>query len=176
MGQPIEIEVWHGDIAELEVDALVIAASESLFMTNGPAASVKRRAGFDIERAAVDQGPISPGSAIVTSGGSLAAPYVIHAVAVGHDRVADPGALASAVRAALSFAGPLQLKSLAVALLGAETGAFAAEDAAAIVVSELRASTIGTSIEWVVLAAANASEARALGEAVRAADAGAGVR
>ena len=59
----IEIDVWQGEIAELEVDALVVAANESLFMTAGVAASVKRHGGDEIERDAVDQGP-SPGNAI----------------------------------------------------------------------------------------------------------------
>jgi len=176
MAQSIEIDVWQGDIAELEVDALVIAASESLFMTTGPAASVKRHAGVEIERAAVDQGPIAPGSAIVTAGGSLPAAYVIHAVAVGHDRIADPGVLGSAVRSALAYAEPLQLRRIAVALLGAETGAFTADEAAALLVPELRAAAEVTPIESIVLAAANLNEARALGDAVRAADTGAGVR
>lgn len=176
MAQSIEIDVWQGDIAELEVDALVIAASESLFMTNGAAASVKRHGGDDIERAAVDQGPIAPGTAVVTAGGLLPAAYVIHAVAVGHDRIADPGALGQAVRAAFAFAEPLQLKRVAVALLGAETGAFTADDAAAVLVPELRAAAGDTSIESIVLAAATVNEARALGEAVRATDSGAGVR
>ncbi|HEX2883508.1 MAG TPA: macro domain-containing protein, partial [Candidatus Limnocylindria bacterium] len=89
MAAPIEIDVWQGEIAELEVDAIVVSANESLFMNAGPAAAVMRRGGEEIERAAVDQGPVAVGSAVVTGGGSLAAPYVIHAVGVGHDRVAD---------------------------------------------------------------------------------------
>ena len=30
-----EIDVWQGDISELEVDAIIVPANESLFMT-GP--------------------------------------------------------------------------------------------------------------------------------------------
>jgi O-acetyl-ADP-ribose deacetylase (regulator of RNase III) len=175
MAERIEIDVWQGEIAELEVDALVVAASESLFMTAGAAASVKRHGGDEIERAAVEQGPIAPGSAIVTSGGGLPAPYVIHAVAVGHDRLADPEVLRAAVDAALAFAQPLQLKRIAVALLGAETGAFAPDEAAAILLPALVAAGRSTPIESIVLAAGHAAEARALGSALRAADAGASV-
>jgi O-acetyl-ADP-ribose deacetylase len=172
---PIEIDVWQGEIAELEVDAIVVAATESLFMTAGAAMSVRRNGGDEIERAAVDQGPISPGTAIVTSGGRLPAMYVIHAVAVGHDRVADASVLESAVRAALAFAEPLQLKRLAVAPLGMETGAFTPEESAAVLVRVLTEETASTPIESIVLAAAHVSEARALGDALRAADAGASV-
>jgi O-acetyl-ADP-ribose deacetylase (regulator of RNase III) len=33
MAIPIEIDVWQGEIAELEVDAILVPANESLFMT-----------------------------------------------------------------------------------------------------------------------------------------------
>jgi O-acetyl-ADP-ribose deacetylase (regulator of RNase III) len=170
MAEPIEIDVWQGEIAELEVDALVVAANESLFMTAG-----KRHGGEEIERAAVDQGPIPPGSAVVTPGGQLAAPYVIHAVAVGHDRIPDPAVLATSIRSALAFAEPLQLRRVAFAFLGIEHGAFTPEDAAAVVVTTLLSETPATPIQGVVLATPNATEARALGDALRAARAGAGV-
>jgi len=166
MAAPIEIDVWQGEIAELEVDALVVAATESLFMTAGAAASVKRHGGDEIERAAVEQGPIRSGSAVATSGGSLAAPYVIHAVAVGHDRLADREVAAEAVRAALAFAEPLQLRRIAVALLGVEHGVFTADEAAAILVPTLVAAARSTSIESIVLAAAHAREAQAMIDAL----------
>ena len=175
MAEPIEIDVWQGEIAELEVDAVVVAASESLFMTAGAAASVKRHAGDAVERAAVEQGPIAPGTAVATSGGGLAAPYVIHAVAVGHDRRADPATLESAVRAALGFAEPLQLRRIAIAPLGTEYGAFTPAEAAAIVVPTIIDAARDTPIESVVLAVPHAVEAAALGEALRAARVGAGL-
>jgi O-acetyl-ADP-ribose deacetylase len=174
MAAPIEIDVWQGDIAELEVDALVVAANESLFMTTGAAASVKRHGGDEIERAAIEQGPIAPGRAVVTGGGNLAAPYVIHAVAVGHDRIADAAVLAAAVRSALAFTAPLQLRRIALAPLGVETGAFTAAEAASIIVAVLREAA-DQPLESVVLATVHAPEAKALGEAVLAADTGASV-
>ena len=174
MAEPIEIDVWQGEVSELEVDALVVGANESLFMTAGAAASVKRLGGEGIERAAVDQGPIAAGAAVVTPGGSLAAPYVIHAVGVGHDRVPDPEVLAASIRSALAFAEPLQLRRIAVALIGAEHGAFAFEDAARIVVATLLADA-PPPLETIVLATPHAQEVRALGDALRAAGAGASI-
>jgi len=172
MAEPIEIDVWQGEMAELEVDALVVAANESLFMTAGAAASVKRLGGAEIERAAVEQGPIPPGSAVATAGGKLAAPYVIHAVGVGHDGIADPAVLAAAIRSALAFADPLQLRRVAIAPIGTEHGAFTAEDAARIIVTTLLADADSTPIEGIVIATPHAPEVRALGEALRAAGAG----
>ena len=160
---PIEVDVWQGDIAELEVDAVVVSASESLFMTTGASAAVKRRGGEGIERAAVAQGPVAPGTAVVTHGGSLAAPYVVHAVAVGHDRVAEPARLTGALSAALGMVGPLQLRRIAVALLGVDFGVFTADDAARLLVDTLTETP--TPLESVVVAVRHPHEA----DAVRAA-------
>jgi O-acetyl-ADP-ribose deacetylase (regulator of RNase III) len=166
MAGPLEIDVWQGEIAELEVDALVIGANESLFMTTGAAAAVKRRGGATIERDAVDQGPIAPGSVVVTSGGELATPYVVHAVAVGHDRVADPERLAAAVRSAVALADPLKLRRMAFALLGIEHGAFTPADAAETLVATLHDAAAGTTLESVVVATVHADETRAVAEAI----------
>ena len=166
MAGSIEIDVWQGEIAELEVDALVVGASESLFMTAGAAASVKRRGGHEIEQAAVQQGPIAPGRAVATGGGGLAAPYVIHAVAVGHDRIADRALMEAAIRGVLAFAGPLQLHRIAVALLGVEHGAVDVEQAAEVLVSTLVAGAGDTSLESVVIATAHAPETRAVADAL----------
>ena len=166
MTAPIEIDVWQGEIAELEVDALIVGASESLFMTAGAAASVKRHGGDAIERATVDQGPIEPGRAVATTGGSLAAAYVIHAVAVGHDRIADPDRFRAAVRSALALCGPLQLHRVAVAPLGAEHGAFTIEDAAALLISTLVDEGANHGLESVVIATAHTSDTRAIGDAL----------
>jgi O-acetyl-ADP-ribose deacetylase len=130
MAEPIEIQVWQGEIAELEVDGIVIPASESLFMTAPVAAAVKRVAGDDVERAAVARGPLAPGQALVTPGGRLPTPYVIHAVAVGHDRQPDRDRLASAIDAALAIAEHLGLERLAMAPLGAERGVFTPAESA----------------------------------------------
>lgn len=139
MAQAIEIEIWQGDISELEVDALVIPSNESLFMTAPVAAAVRRRAGEEVERAAVEQGPVEAGRVVVTDGGRLAAPYLIHAVAVGHELVADPTTLRAAVDAALSAAEHLGLRRIAIAPLGTERGVFAPADAARIVLDAIAA-------------------------------------
>lgn len=169
MAGSIEIDVWQGDIAELEVDAIVVAANESLFMTAGPAASVKRRGGDAIERAAVEQGPVGPGTAVATHGGGLAATYVIHAVGVGHERIPNREQLASAIRSALDLAAPLQLRHVAISLIGAEHGTFEPADAADVLVGELEqvsaeaggpATVVIVTVGSVETAAANAAIAR----------------
>ncbi|HET8587843.1 MAG TPA: macro domain-containing protein [Candidatus Limnocylindria bacterium] len=169
MADQIEIDVWQGEIADLEVDGIVLPANESLFMTSALAAAVKRRAGIRVEQAAVAQGPIRAGNAVVTEGGDLAAPYLIHAVAVGHDRLADPTRLAAATAAALTAADALGLRTLAVANLGSGQGVFAPADSAAIIVAEiLRHAEAGSNIESIVLTVASAAERSSVLTALRA--------
>jgi O-acetyl-ADP-ribose deacetylase (regulator of RNase III) len=131
MAVPIEIDVWQGEVAELEVDAIIVPANESLFMTGPLARAVKRTAGDAVELEAVRQGPVEPGSAVVTGGGKLAAPYLIHAVGVGHELRSDPARLAAALHAAFDIAARLALKRLAMTPLGTERGVFGPEEAAA---------------------------------------------
>lgn len=134
----MEIDVWQGDIAELEVDAIVIPANESLFMTAPVARGVKLKAGETVERDAVDQGPVAAGSAVVTGGGVLPAPHIIHAVGVGHDLRADVDRLAAALNATFEIAARMGFRRLAVALIGAERGVFAPEQAAATIAGVIR--------------------------------------
>ena len=169
MAGQIEIDVWQGEIAELEVDALVVSANESLFMTAGAAASVKRHGGDEIERDAVDQGPTEPGTAIATQAGSLAAAYIIHAIGVGHDRIPNHEQLAAAIRTSLNFSDPLQLRRMAFALLGVEHGAFSADEAAAVLIEELtRAADDRATLESVVIATTNPVETHAVTSAIAA--------
>ena len=169
MAGPIEIDVWEGEIAELEVDALVVSANESLFMTTGVAASVKRHGGEEIERDAIDQGPTESGTAIVTRAGSLAATYIIHAVGVGHDRRGDRERLAAAIRMALGFCEPLQLRRIAFSLIGVEHGTFSAADAAAVLVDSVVATGDGCDLPvGIIIVTANAAETRAVVTALAA--------
>jgi O-acetyl-ADP-ribose deacetylase (regulator of RNase III) len=136
---PIEIDIWQGDLADLEVDAIVVPANESLFMTSGVAAAVKRVAGDAVERDAVTQGPVPPGRVVVTGGGELAAPWVIHAVGVGHDLRADPAQLEAAIEGAFDAAEAMGLKRLALAPLGVERGVFPPADAALLMLGAIAA-------------------------------------
>lgn len=174
MAVPIEIDVWQGEIAELEVDAIIVPANESLFMTNPLARAVKQHAGEAVEREAVDQGPIEPGSAVVTGGGDLAASYLIHAVAVGHELKPDRERLAAALNAAFELAAHLSLVRVAMAPVGSERGVFSIDEAAAVLgeVLDGRARRGEALPASMVLAVANAGEAaafRAVTDALRAA-------
>jgi O-acetyl-ADP-ribose deacetylase (regulator of RNase III) len=174
MGFPIEIDVWQGEVAELEVDAIIVPASESLFMTSSVARSVKRIAGESVEMEAVRQGPVAAGSAVVTGGGSLAAPYLIHVVAVGHELRGDPTRLQDALNAAFSMAARLSLSRVAMTPIGLERGAFTPDEAAAqlIAVIEQRlrqGEPLPASLVIAVASPAEGAAFRSASEAFRAA-------
>jgi len=59
----IKIEVYHGDITLLEVDGVVNAANNRLWMGGGVAGALKRAGGKGIETEAVSKGPIPVGEA-----------------------------------------------------------------------------------------------------------------
>lgn len=162
-----DIDVWQGEIGELEVDAIIVPANESLFMT-GPTASVlKRHAGDEVEREAVSQGPIPAGSVVVTSAGHLAASILIHAVGVGHDLRADAQQLKRALDTALTRADELGMRRVAIAPLGVERGVFSAADAAPLLL-EVAAAHADLSIVIAVTSAADAAAFVAAVDAARA--------
>jgi O-acetyl-ADP-ribose deacetylase (regulator of RNase III) len=164
----VEINVWQGEIAELEVDALIVPANETLFMTFPVSRAVKRRSGEATERDAVEQGPIEAGSAVVTGGGDLAAPYVIHAVGVGHDLQPDTDRLRRAVNAALEIAARLGLYRVAMAPIGIDRGVFTAEEAAGLLVEVLaQRSTSGDPLPFsLVVATSSPTDATAFRHAL----------
>ena len=96
------IELWNGDICDLEVDAIVNAANLSLWMSTGVGGALKRAGGDAIEFAAVRQAPVPLGEAIVTPAGKLAAKVVIHAVSLDRDRRTSGPVIEAAVRSAMA--------------------------------------------------------------------------
>ena len=169
MTRPIEIEIdiWQGAIADLEVDAIIVPANESLFMTGPVAAAVKRRAGDSVERAAVAQGPVAAGGVVVTDGGALATPWVIHAVAVGHELRHDAASLDGALDAALAAAGALDAERIAIAPLGAERGVFSPSEAADALLRALRDRDAAPgSMRSIVVAVTTSAEAQAFSAAL----------
>jgi len=132
------IELWNGDICDLEVDAIVNAASPSLWMSTGVGGALKRRGGDAIEFAAVRQGPMPLGTAIVTTGGTLAARFVIHAVSIDANRRTSSEAIAAAVRSALERARQLEIASIAFPALGTGVGGFPLDEAARVTVETVR--------------------------------------
>ena len=132
------IEVVQGDITEQAVDAIVNAANDHLWMGAGVAGAIVRRGGRGIEDAAIRQGPIKVGRAVVTGGGTLPAKHVIHAAVMGQDLKTDGSAIRRATEGALREAEKLKLRSVAFPALGTGVGGFPLEECATIMVRAAR--------------------------------------
>jgi O-acetyl-ADP-ribose deacetylase (regulator of RNase III) len=132
------IEIWNGDICELEVDAIVTPANGSLWMSTGVAGAIKRAGGDTIEFAAIRQGPVELGTAVVTPAGTLAARAVIHAVSLDRDRRTTAETLEAAIRSAMARAREIGATSIAVPALGSGVGGFPLEEGARITVATVR--------------------------------------
>ena len=132
------IELWNGDICDLEVDAIVNAANLSLWMSTGVGGALKRAGGDAIEFAAVRQAPVPLGGAIVTPAGNLAAKAVIHAVSLDRDRRTSGPVIEAAVRSAMARAREIGATSIAFPALGTGVGGFPLEEAARIMVETVR--------------------------------------
>jgi O-acetyl-ADP-ribose deacetylase (regulator of RNase III) len=163
------IELWNGDICELEVDAIVNAANLSLWMSTGVGGAIKRAGGDAIEFAAVRQAPVALGESIVTPAGKLAARAVIHAVSTDRDRRTSAEVIDAAVRSAMARAREIGATSIAFPAMGTGVGGFPLEDAALVTVRAVRDELPGSpEILHVIFAMRGAAAYRAFDAALAA--------
>ena len=132
------MRVAEQDIASLDVDAVVNAANDHLWMGAGVAGALKRAGGDEIEREAMAKGPIKVGKAVVTSGGRLRARHVIHAAVMGQLLRTSAPAIASATRSALARAEEIRARTIALPAFGTGVGGFSLEECARIMVAMAR--------------------------------------
>jgi O-acetyl-ADP-ribose deacetylase (regulator of RNase III) len=174
------IELWNGDICDLEVDAIVNPANLSLWMSTGVSGAIKRAGGDAIEFAAVRQAPVSLGESVVTDSGNLAARAVIHAVSLDRDRRTSGPVIAAAVRSAMARAREIGATSVAFPALGTGVGGFPLEESARITVDTVREELVHSpAIEHVTFALRGAAAYQAFQTAIArhaAATGGAGAR
>ena len=161
------IELWNGDICDLEVDAIVNPANLSLWMATGVGGAIKRAGGDAIEFAAVRQAPVPVGESIVTTAGKLAAKAVIHAVSLDRDRRTSGPAIEAAVRSAMARAREIGATSIAFPALGTGVGGYPLADAARITVQTVRDELDRSpTVEHVTFALRGAAAYEAFGAAI----------
>ena len=127
---PVKIEVVQGDITQADVDAIVNAANDHLWMGAGVAGAIVRAGGAGIEDEAMRQAPIKTGEAVITGGGRLKAAHVIHAAVMGQDLRTDGAKISQATTAALELAERYELTRIAFPALGTGVGGFPLDECA----------------------------------------------
>jgi O-acetyl-ADP-ribose deacetylase (regulator of RNase III) len=136
---PLILEIADGDIAAQITDAVVNAANNAFWMGSGVAGALKARGGQAIEAEAMVQGPVEPGECVITSGGRLAARYVIHAAVMGQDLRTSATLIDRATRNSLALAETRQITSIAFPAFGTGVGGFPIEECARVMIAAIRA-------------------------------------
>jgi O-acetyl-ADP-ribose deacetylase (regulator of RNase III) len=138
------MRVVQGDISTFQGDAVVNAANNHLRMGAGVAGALLAAGGGTIQDECDAfvrrRGPIRVGEAAITGGGNLGVKYVIHAAAMG-DHPPTSDSIRSAVRSALDLAVEHEVASVAFPVLGTGVAGFPFDEAARILVEEVKAFT-----------------------------------
>ncbi|MDH1055082.1 O-acetyl-ADP-ribose deacetylase [Aquipseudomonas alcaligenes] len=134
------IEVVHGDITALALDAIVNAANSSLLGGGGVDGAIHRAAGPELLASCRALGGCPTGEARITPGFRLPARWVIHTVGpvwYGGQR-GEPERLAACYRNSLALAEVHHLADIAFLAISCGVYGYPLEAAAQIAVSELR--------------------------------------
>ena len=134
------IEVVHGDITALALDAIVNAANSSLLGGGGVDGAIHRAAGPELLASCRALGGCPSGEARITPGFRLPARWVIHTVGpvwYGGQR-GEPERLAACYRNSLVLAEAHHLDDIAFPAISCGVYGYPLEAAAQIAVSELR--------------------------------------
>ena len=148
------IELWNGDICDLEVDAIVNAANLIAVDVDGRGRRDQARRRRSIEFAAVRQAPVPLGEAIVTPAGRLAArrrdPRRLARSRPADERRGDRRPPSGARWPAPAS---IDVRSVAFPALGTGVGGFPLDEAARITVATVRDELRGRpTIEHVIFA------------------------
>lgn len=138
------LSLKQGDITRQQTDAIVNAANSSLMGGGGVDGAIHRAGGPDIlkecEKIAAEIGRLNAGGAVITTGGKLAARYVIHAVGPiwrGGEQ-GERETLASAYRESLKRAVEKGLGSVSFPSVSTGAYRFPVQEAAEVALAAVR--------------------------------------
>lgn len=137
MASKTQIRIRQGDLTDSEVDAIVNAANTDLMLGAGVAGAILLKGGAKVAEECRRHGPVKLGEAALTRGGSLRAPYVIHAASMHLGGKTTADSLRDSVRNSLRRAQEKKCKSLAFPALGTGVAGFPMEQCAQIMLQEV---------------------------------------
>ncbi|WP_043306993.1 O-acetyl-ADP-ribose deacetylase [Pseudomonas sp. ML96] len=158
----MQIEVFHGDITTLALDAIVNAANSSLLGGGGVDGAIHRAAGPELLAYCRNLGGCPTGEARISPGFRLPARQVIHTVGpVWHGGgQGEPALLAACYRNSLGLAEANNCTSIAFPAISSGVYGYPLQAATLIAVTELRRPRpAGSSLRRAVLVAFSADVA-----------------
>jgi O-acetyl-ADP-ribose deacetylase len=122
-------QVIHGDIADLKCEAIVNAWNRNvipwfLLFPHGVSGSIKRKGGSAIFIELMRKGPIPLGQAVYTGAGRLNVKYVIHVASLDLLWRASEQSIRDSTRNALELALQLNVREIAMPLIGTGVGGY----------------------------------------------------
>jgi len=139
------IELRHGDITEMEVDAIVSAANTDLILGAGVSGAIGRKGGDVVQQECDEIQSVPLGEAVATAAGALKARYVIHAASMEIGHFAKERNIERATRNALVQAEKLKLKTIALPAIGTGVAAFPADQCARVMLGAVARHLAGQS-------------------------------
>ncbi len=126
------LELYDGDITEMQTDSIVNPANERLILGGGVAGAIRTKGGPEIQAECDKIGGTFVGGAVITTAGNLKAKHVIHAVGprVGEGNENDK--LKNAALNSLKLADENNLKSISFPAISAGIFGFPIEKCAEI--------------------------------------------
>ena len=130
------LALYHGDLTEEKVDAIVNAANERLAHGGGVAGAIVRRGGYEIQQESIEwvrkHGPAGHDKPALTGAGKLQSKIVIHAVGPEWGSGNEDNKLRVAYTSALELAHRQGLTSIAFPSISTGIFGFPVERGAAI--------------------------------------------
>lgn len=143
--------IQHGDITEMDVDAIVNPANNDLMLGAGVAGAIRRKGGESIQRECNEIGSIPVGYAAITGAGDLTARHVIHAASMGLGGIHTTAkSLRTSTAHSLRLASERNLQTIAFPAIGTGVSGFPMDECATIMLGEtIRHLKDGSSLETI---------------------------
>jgi len=122
-----EIILLKGDITERETNAIINTANNRLILGSGLGGAIKAKGGSSIAQECSRYGVVEIGEAVLTSGGTLKAGAVIHAVLSEYDGNITRENIEKALRNSLKLAHRQRFNSLSIPDLSVGISRFSPE-------------------------------------------------
>ena len=158
------IQVVVDDLAFVSADAIVRPADEILNPVSAETSRLDRQAGERFALLRRVSTPLDAGAAVVTGGGDLAAPFVLHVVIRDSQRRTDRDIVRRALLSAWQRAADWGLGTIAAPLVGVGAGQLSLEEAAGLLAETFPAQSGGDPTELRIVV--EREDDRALVEAI----------